>query len=534
MAKRPRQQRIESYGEFRPTGVDDSAARRMQALAGLGDTITDVAEQFGRAKATELAPEQALEDVRKAKEEGTELKKKNPFAWGASTYNATLQKAYVDSKELDFAEQASRIATENPTDVIAFDRLIAEQAKVTLSNVQPEFEGHVKRRVELISANTSAKIYGQQVSRNIEEANQLSISNIEIAQSDMLRAANSGLVDQSQEMYDDILLMLDARVIAGQELEGTVVTQKQELSSALQGEWARSILRKTYQDNGSIAASAWIQDIADNPAKDFTVAQQDSLISVLKSDLTQTLNLSEIGQQQAVENLKAKQKSNAIDLLEGILEGEVGLDRVIAEGKSTGIDFTDFMRLSEVLKTDGQGFDDFTIINNIQNLITTNPDEAERLTMMHINTGIETATGKSLLAAIRDAKSGESRLQTNEAKRFRDFVYQQISVTGSQGSIISDKLAKRANLVLVYDDRVLNGEDPRDVAAELIQARQDILRPPESFEEALKKLNAEAEETGMDSSIYNNRYDTIREESQGNDNYRQYKAYLNELTKVKN
>ncbi len=66
MAKRPRQQRILSYGEFRPTGVDNSAARRMQALAGLGETVAGVAEQFGRAKATELAPEQAQQAARKS------------------------------------------------------------------------------------------------------------------------------------------------------------------------------------------------------------------------------------------------------------------------------------------------------------------------------------------------------------------------------------------------------------------------------------------------------------------------------------
>ena len=63
MAKRPRQQRILSYGEFRPTGGDDSISRRMQALAGLGETVAGVAEQFGRAKAEREAPEQAQQAV---------------------------------------------------------------------------------------------------------------------------------------------------------------------------------------------------------------------------------------------------------------------------------------------------------------------------------------------------------------------------------------------------------------------------------------------------------------------------------------
>ena len=42
MAKQPRQQRVGFYGEFRPTGVDDSAARRMQALAGLGLSLIHI------------------------------------------------------------------------------------------------------------------------------------------------------------------------------------------------------------------------------------------------------------------------------------------------------------------------------------------------------------------------------------------------------------------------------------------------------------------------------------------------------------
>ena len=57
---------ISYYGQFTPTGVDQSGARRMQALAGLGETVASVAEQFGRSKADELAPEQAAKAVKEA------------------------------------------------------------------------------------------------------------------------------------------------------------------------------------------------------------------------------------------------------------------------------------------------------------------------------------------------------------------------------------------------------------------------------------------------------------------------------------
>ena len=525
-------QPIKRYGGFTATGIDQSGVKRMEALAGLGATAASVGTAIGKKIATAEAPEQALQDVEKAKEEGAELKKRNPLAWGASTYNATLEKAYVDSKELDFAAQAARIATENPTDVMAFDSLIREQAQATLSNVQPEFEAQVRRRVDLITANTSAKIYEQQVARNMEEANALSIANIESAEGDMLRSANEGDVDAAQGMYQDIIVMLDTRVANGQELEGTVITQKQELTAALQGELARSVLKNTYKTEGAIAAAAWIQKVDDNPAKDFTVEQQDALVSILKSDLTETLNIAEIGQQQAAADLKADQKQNASNLLAGIFDGDVGIDTLAFSAKSSGIDFSQFTTLSNVLTTRGQGIDDFTLINEIQKIMLTDPDKAEQMIMLNANTNIETATAGQMLKSVRDAKSSESVLQTSEAKRMREFVDSSFVVTGVMGALIEDKVRKQANLRFVYDERVLAGEAPREVAKDLMEAAKGIKEFSATYEQdETAKLDKEAEETNMTSSVYNQRVQEIREKAQGSENYRAYKDYLNELMK---
>lgn len=526
-------QPIKRYAAFTPDSVDTSEVARMQSLAGMGQAGVTAFSAIGEKLATAEAPEQALQDVEKAKEEGEELKKRNPLAWGASTYNATLEKAYVDSKELDFAAQAARIATENPTDVMAFDSLIREQAQATLSNVQPEFEAQVRRRVDLITANTSAKIYEQQVARNMEEANALSIANIESAEGDMLRSANEGDVDAAQGMYQDILVMLDTRVANGQELEGTVMTQKQELTAALQGELARSVLKNTYKSEGAIAAAAWIQKVDDNPAKDFTVEQQDALVSILKADLTETLNIAEIGQQQAAADLKADQKQNASNLLAGIFDGDVGIDTLAFSAKSSGIDFSQFTTLSNVLTTRGQGIDDVTLINEIQNIMLTDPDKAEQMIMLNANTRIETATAGQMLKSVRDARSSESVLQTSEAKRFREYVEDQITVTGAFGAIDPEQAQKRANIVLVFDERVLNGEDPRAVAKDLMEVSTEIKEAvsPAYEQDEMAKLDKEAAETNMSASVYNQRVQQIREKAQGSENYRAYKDYLNELMK---
>ena len=41
------QKRIDYYGQFTPTGVDTSQAKRLQALSGLAEQVGDLAYQVG-------------------------------------------------------------------------------------------------------------------------------------------------------------------------------------------------------------------------------------------------------------------------------------------------------------------------------------------------------------------------------------------------------------------------------------------------------------------------------------------------------
>ena len=103
MAQKP----ISYYGTFTPTGVDPSIARRMEQLAGVGQQVANLSVGFGKAKAAADAPEQALADVAKAREEGTEIKKKSPFAWGSAQYNQTVKQENEKYERLVIAADLS-------------------------------------------------------------------------------------------------------------------------------------------------------------------------------------------------------------------------------------------------------------------------------------------------------------------------------------------------------------------------------------------------------------------------------------------
>jgi hypothetical protein len=59
-------------------------------------------------------------------------------------------------------------------------------------------------------------------------------------------------------------------------------------------------------------------------------------------------------------------------------------------------------------------------------------------------------------------------LNTNKAKRARTYLQRSISTTGIFGSIDPENQFKLANLELTLDQRILAGEDPLEVALEII------------------------------------------------------------------
>ena len=59
-------QRIERYGQFRPSPINESRVRRMEQLAGFAGGIAQTARAFGEARAAEKAPEKAQAAVQEA------------------------------------------------------------------------------------------------------------------------------------------------------------------------------------------------------------------------------------------------------------------------------------------------------------------------------------------------------------------------------------------------------------------------------------------------------------------------------------
>ena len=531
-------QPIKRYAAFTPDSVDTSEVARMESLAGMGQAGVTAFSAIGEKIATAEAPEEALQDLEKAKEEGAELKKRNPLAWGASTYNATLEKAYVDSKELDFAAQAARIAIDNPTDVMAFDSLIREQAKATLSNVQPEFEAQVRRRVDLITANTSAKIYEQQVKQNQEQANALSTNNIEVATQEMLSAANSDNPESANQMFTDINQMIDDRVLNGQESGVAAQVQKKALMVDLVGAYASGGLDKTIATQGFSAASQEIQALYDKPPEGFSLQDRDDLVDNLRSRLSEAIKLKDIEEKESEDNLKATQKRTAGDLLTGILNNTVGMPEVKSAWQNSKLTFEGYNQLVTIYNSRGAGSDDYATIVKINSLITDDPEEAFRLIANNVGTNLTTNTALSLNRSAQDSMEGEGVLKRSDVARARNFVRASIQVEGLEGKYMQDQAAKQAQLLFTFDSMVMdNPDNVMQIMFDLVEAVPLIKETPKERKEALQTTFARAiVDAGEDDTAlaaakkaYNDGIGELEALIKKEEEYLKYRAYLDQL-----
>jgi hypothetical protein len=121
------QKRIDYYGQFTPTGVDTSQAKRLQALSGLAEQVGDIAFEVGGRIQKRKAIEDASAEALAAVEEGRTPEIKEGLLSSISIYdqsfNETAQKAYTTEITSDIRTNIARIAAEAEGDFNSFREL---------------------------------------------------------------------------------------------------------------------------------------------------------------------------------------------------------------------------------------------------------------------------------------------------------------------------------------------------------------------------------------------------------------------------
>jgi predicted transcriptional regulator len=514
MAQKP----IGYYGEFRPTGVDTSAARRFEALAGMADQANDIAFNIAAKKRAEQGQEAGLAAGIAAAEEGKPIEKEKGFLSGISifdqAYNSALEKSFVASIDTDARENIARIAEESNGDIVKFDEISAQYLKGLSSGISEDYKNVIQLSIDPVVASSRSQVQSQYIVRERQETDERLINNINSAVDSGVRLGSLGDTEGAMTSLQSATESINARV------ESTAISQSaadiliKNAAVTVESSLGRGALKNTYQERGAIAAVDFIETVQDTPIKGFTVKQQDTLVDVLKQDLNQYMQLENIKEKQSEEILTSTQSTNASNLFLGIMNGQVDSGQVAIAGGNQDINFTQLTQLTGILNSRGQGVDDYAVIREAQGLMVTDPDAALTYIVENTNTNISGGTSQQLYQNALSARDSESLINTSRAIRFKSFLENSVIVKGPLGSLDEESQKRLAKLELVYNERVLAGDDPAIVASELIDVNELILNPIDDAPNKLLELEASWVETvkldpKADSSTFDHEYERI-------------------------
>lgn len=304
MAQKP----IGYYGEFRPTGVDQSAARRFEALAGLADQVGDIAFQIGAKKAEQVGAEKG---EKAGREYAAKLAKPQPkvgppeemappetkkgffasMSIQAQAYNAAMKSAYLSQVSTDAKEQIERIAAQYPNDVQAFRSNIGQYTQGLLQGVGDEYREAAEATVNNYVANAETTVFKNEIATNRAKANASRQLAVNIHNDESAKMARDGDPDQAivnQQHHD---LVIDSMVASGDLAADDAQIAKDSLARRIQQQAQLGDLERViFDENLSTREQyekgvAFVERIRDADLTDIGPEDKDKLMSVLDSKI---------------------------------------------------------------------------------------------------------------------------------------------------------------------------------------------------------------------------------------------------------
>jgi len=306
MAQKP----IGYYGEFRPTGVDQSAARRFQALAGLADQVGDIAFEIGAKRAEKIGAEKGEKAGREAAEAGTSAETKKGFLASmsieAQAYNTAMQSGYLSEVSTDAKEQIERIAAEHPDNTKAFLTKAKAYRKGLLEGddaiVSEDFRDAIAATVDNYVANAETAVFKNQVAKNRQVAKDADDARLDVLAIEIEERSATGSRIQAEVSLANLYTLLDSQVAINAISLDVAETQKRSARNQLESGLLKAELQADLESDNHVEAYKKLQEF-DKPAS-FTPSEWESFRASAASAISRDQSIYNASQEVAGQNAK--------------------------------------------------------------------------------------------------------------------------------------------------------------------------------------------------------------------------------------
>ena len=395
--------------------------------------------------------------------------KKERFIGGIEikAHNKALRAAYVSSITSDIREGIELARSMAPADVNKFNELALTHAYAMLNESDPSIKGYVSAELDRQITNNRISVQAANIKKDNEKAKlQLEIDTKKIEDS-MLGNAIDGDITS---VYDDLFKL---QAIYEQRVEAGYLTKDQatELLRKSQVGMRNGLFIKSvreYTEKGDfIGAWAFTQETKKDIPVDYTMDEHNNLIGAMIYDINESVRINEALETTNEETIKAKKKEmvnqDAIDIFSGKMTVPE-LQRRVAEGKYGR---TDTEALMNIINKQGRGTNDWLLIGSIQEDIRNrkDPDMIRGSILLNSGSNLTEKKALELMDELNVSLDQQSILNTRNVRNARDYIEQSMKLSGR---FVRDADKERyAMTIREFNDRVLKGEDPWDVADEL-------------------------------------------------------------------
>jgi hypothetical protein len=362
MAKQPRQQPIGFYGKFQPTGVDNSAAQRMQALAGLGETVAGVAEKFGIAKAEEKSKEQAVIQARVDKEQGAfdaelyrEVGEDGVITYsgvpvtGSVAYYESLMSTTKAQKILDIDATLASYADQFPNDTKAYGEMATQFFKGMSSQLPPSEKLPLEKYFNAVNSSQYTTVLAGERAKNKAIASETYIATMDSTEAQVLRLVEQGRVEEADAIYTEVLINL----VPGWKANGAVTDTQfanryleyrdARRTAQITGEVNRLIINNPDldMDQKDAARDEYLKAFDEKSLKEYTPAEK----KVMRAEVVTMLNNSQTLEKKKIQEkriLSYQEQNKNLDVFDvdviyntemSINEKTVAVDKAIFENR---------------------------------------------------------------------------------------------------------------------------------------------------------------------------------------------------------
>ena len=284
-------QRIERYGSLVVGPVSDGgASQRLQALADLGKSVSDMAFQYGAKKRTAEGSQAGFEQGKKAAESGTIPQEKTgviPTIYGEA-FNNAQQSAYIASVDRRAVERLSEIEAEHSHDPEAYTKISESMLGGLMESAPESYKPVLTESINNYISRGKMRVNQNVVKRGEEEAKSELTGAIETYSKEASRSARNGDFDSVDDLISKAEMSSDAMVAGGfwtkEEADQTVTGVRKEV---FRQENKRDILETAKTD--PVEAQKKLSELEKEVPETYSPDEWERVVDDIRTDLSRLI-----------------------------------------------------------------------------------------------------------------------------------------------------------------------------------------------------------------------------------------------------